>query len=160
MTTVVVDRERRLMVSENQATTNSGEMMAPCTKLFWCDGGPHDGDIIGMTGHEGPSLFFVEWWMETEGRDCLSISNDAILDINHDLEDFECILLSKGRILVVDRFFIPYEIDLPFYAGGSGAQYAMGAMAMGSTAEEAVNIACRFDPSSSRMGRSLQIIEA
>jgi len=159
MTTVVVDRRRRVMVSDNQATTNSGEMMTPCNKIFLIEGGPHDGDLIGTTGHEGPSLFFIEWWSEGGEHDWTSLSNDAILDIHEDTEDFECLLFSKGKILVVDRFFIPYEIDLPFYAGGSGAQFAMGAMEAGATAEEAVSIACKFDPSSAKMGRRLQVIE-
>lgn len=34
--------------------------------------------------------------------------------------------------------------DAPFYAAGSGEQIALGAMAAGATAEEAVNIACEY----------------
>lgn len=36
-------------------------------------------------------------------------------------------------------------MDMPFWAAGSGADYAMGAMAAGKDAKEAVEIACRFD---------------
>lgn len=35
-----------------------------------------------------------------------------------------------------------------FYAIGSGSDFALGAMAMGATAQEAVGVAIRFDPNS------------
>ena len=38
-----------------------------------------------------------------------------------------------------------HEITLPFFAIGSGADYAVGAMAKGASASEAASIACRFD---------------
>jgi hypothetical protein len=40
-----------------------------------------------------------------------------------------------------------WPVSEPFYTLGSGEQYAMGALAMGATAEEAVRVAMRFDVS-------------
>lgn len=37
------------------------------------------------------------------------------------------------------------SFEAPFYADGSGGEYAMGAMAMGANARQAVQVACRFD---------------
>ena len=39
----------------------------------------------------------------------------------------------------------PEEVDAPFHAIGSGWEIAMGAMAMGATAEEAVRVAMQYD---------------
>lgn len=39
----------------------------------------------------------------------------------------------------------PSEMRAPFYADGSGWEIALGAMAAGATAEEAVHIASRYD---------------
>lgn len=36
-------------------------------------------------------------------------------------------------------------LEAPYFAIGSGEEYAMGALMMGATAEEAVSIACRSD---------------
>ena len=36
-----------------------------------------------------------------------------------------------------------FDIDAPFMAGGSGADFAAGAMAAGASAEEAVRLACQ-----------------
>lgn len=38
-----------------------------------------------------------------------------------------------------------WEVNAPFTAAGTGARFAMGAMAAGKSALEAVKIACRFD---------------
>lgn len=57
------------------------------------------------------------------------------------------------HVLVIDRgvpFFygsgcMPIRIEQPFFATGSGSPYAMGAMARGATAIEAVEIANQWD---------------
>ena len=38
-----------------------------------------------------------------------------------------------------------FQMQAPFYVSGSGGSIAMGAMAHGATAEEAVQIACKYD---------------
>lgn len=38
-----------------------------------------------------------------------------------------------------------FPVNMPFFAIGSGSDYAMGAMAAGATAEQAIEIASRFD---------------
>ncbi len=40
---------------------------------------------------------------------------------------------------------VPYEIEQVYYAYGSGRDYAIGALAMGATAVQAVEAACQWD---------------
>ena len=49
-------------------------------------------------------------------------------------------------IILLDNLFYPYVLNEKFWASGTGAQYAMGAMHMGASAEEAVKIASLRDP--------------
>jgi len=50
-----------------------------------------------------------------------------------------------------------FEEEAEFYAIGSGSELALGAMAMGATAIEAVNVAIRFDTSSGGEVKHLEI---
>ena len=62
----------------------------------------------------------------------------------------------SSTIVMVDRqggcfwltwpYLRPVPVQEPFFAVGSGAEYALGAMAQGASAKEAVLIASRFDP--------------
>jgi hypothetical protein len=54
------------------------------------------------------------------------------------------VVKDKNTILQVEDELYPYVIDAEFYAGGGGEQFALGAMAMGASAEEAVKVAMKF----------------
>lgn len=64
----------------------------------------------------------------------------------HDHSEFEGIELHPSGIYLYDAAGKRYPIKDEYFAIGSGGPYAMGAMAMGATPEEAVAIAARFDP--------------
>lgn len=68
-----------------------------------------------------------------------------------DIEDngFDAFLVTKETVWVYDSTFVPMPIDAPFYAEGSGRNLAIGAMAAGAKADEAVAIACQYDIRSS-----------
>lgn len=51
----------------------------------------------------------------------------------------------QGNVVYLDNSLNEYVIEAPFHALGSGAELALGAMAAGATAEQAVIIACQFD---------------
>lgn len=50
-----------------------------------------------------------------------------------------------GQISHFSERLRPYKVHASFYAIGSGRRLAIGAMAAGASAKEAVEIACRFD---------------
>lgn len=56
------------------------------------------------------------------------------------------IFMPDGRIIEFSPFGSK-TVHAEFYSTGSGMDYALGAMAMGATAEEAVRVAARFDNS-------------
>lgn len=61
------------------------------------------------------------------------------------------------RIISFNKHLVPYEYDAPFYTLGSGAEYAMGAMAKGATPQEAVLIASQYDKFTDSNIQELQI---
>lgn len=60
-------------------------------------------------------------------------------------ETFVAILIKQGRVFFMDTNLCPYEIEAPFHAIGSGREFALGAMAAGASAEQAVAIAAQLD---------------
>lgn len=64
----------------------------------------------------------------------------------HDNSQLEAIELHPTGIYLYGPNGQRYAIKDEFFAIGSGGAYAIGAMAMGATPEEAVAIAAKFDP--------------
>ena len=63
-------------------------------------------------------------------------------------EGFEGVFLTSHNLLQMDDGLVPYVVSGPFFALGSGADFALGAMGAGAGPKEAVDIACRFDAAS------------
>lgn len=93
--------------------------------------------IIGAAGDWSDVLKF---WDMIERKK----KKDTGLNENSELEAIE---LHPSGIFLYDATGVRYSVKDEFFAIGSGGPYAMGAMAMGATPEEAVAIASRFDPS-------------
>lgn len=62
--------------------------------------------------------------------------------------DIGILVLTTDGCLMMDNDMQPIPVENEFWAMGSGAEYAMGAMAAGKNAKQAVEIACQFDPGS------------
>ena len=61
--------------------------------------------------------------------------------------DFAAVVLYRdGSLGCFTERFLRMDVEADFYALGSGEQFALGAMAMGADAEQAVIVACQFDP--------------
>lgn len=98
-------------------------------------------------------LFKVNgWWLAFSGnsQDCaaaLQWFKDGMPDNRPKLEDNFSVLTWSGRKLVrYECGLVPMLQRVKIAAGGSGIDIALGAMAAGATAAEAVRIASRFDP--------------
>lgn len=63
--------------------------------------------------------------------------------------EFHILQVSPMGLFVWESEMIAIPIDTPFYAIGSGSEYAMGALACGASLEQAVTIASMFDPGTS-----------
>lgn len=62
-------------------------------------------------------------------------------------KDWEAVLVVQpdGKLLRYERSPYPVEIRAPYYAAGSGRDYALMAMRLGKSAPEAVQLASEFD---------------
>jgi hypothetical protein len=87
---------------------------------------------IGAAGDWGHILKFFEA-LETNGE----------VDSEWDIEVLQ---LQSSGLYIYEASLKPYPIKDKFYAIGSGAAYALAAMALGKSPREAVEIAARFDP--------------
>ena len=73
-------------------------------------------------------------------------------------EDFTgWVIDSSGRLTEYSKSLKPVRYSAEFYSIGSGANFAKGAMAAGSTAKEAVTIAAKFDPATGGDIHELQV---
>jgi hypothetical protein len=61
-----------------------------------------------------------------------------------------------AKILRYEQDCLPYEIEDKKYAIGSGRDFAIGAMEMGASAEEAVLVASKYEVS---CGNSVDILD-
>ena len=159
MTTIVVDKRdpgKIILCSDNQDT--EAAWLAPCQKIFPITEGMNEGDVIATSGDCAACLLLVHRWEAGNAPDLEMFDDAEVVTLDAD-EDFQNVLVTEGETFVIGRLFVPVLVDLPFFAIGSGAGYAMGAMAMGATAREAVEVACNLCPYTSKMGRKLQYLE-
>jgi hypothetical protein len=110
------------------------------TKVFRLRETPELGNVphavaFGCAGHS-PSAIALERWTRNTG-------------LRPPLKDLDVMVVdAHGQCCVGDHDLEFTRVQFPFFAIGSGADYAMGAMARGATAREAVEIAMRFDTGS------------
>lgn len=94
--------------------------------------------IYGGAGNLSQILKMFLWF---ENPDCSPIWKEA--------PEFHILQVSPRGLFVWESEQIAIPIDTPFYAIGSGSEYAMGALACGATLEQAVTVASMFDPGTS-----------
>lgn len=130
MTTVVCNRE--YMASDSQIS-RSNLTVGGIAKLFR---GP-DGSVLGLCGTWVVGAGLIDWLC---GR------ADAPPSLIDDEDDWNVLWLRRdGLWLIEDRSFRLVPAGADAYAIGSGAQLALGAMAMGATPQQAVKVAAQFD---------------
>jgi len=78
-------------------------------------------------------------WLKTKRKKPVPFPDGAVV---------EGLLLIDGQIVHMDDAGEPLILDQDFFAIGSGANAALGALHAGATPVEAVEIACRVDPNS------------
>lgn len=98
-----------------------------------------NGDIYGLAGSTSRALEVLDWIME--GGDFPVLKEDETVQI---------LKVGPGGIWLYHNTKTPFQVEDDYVAIGSGAQYALGAMACGATAKEAVEVAIRYDYSCGR----------
>ena len=93
--------------------------------------------LVGYAGDMDSGVAFLEWCKRGMG----SRGKPQDLSLN-----FTGLVLNETGIYEYTYFLIPMCIERDFWAIGSGAQAALGAMHMGATPWEAVEVACAIAP--------------
>jgi ATP-dependent protease HslVU (ClpYQ) peptidase subunit len=96
-------------------------------------------EIIGFAGGLADALRLLEWVQDAR-RGPPPIPEDK-----EDRAAVDMLILRRSGIYMFDGFGVEIKLDGQFAAIGSGAEYAMGAMAVGASPEAAVAVACEYD---------------
>jgi ATP-dependent protease HslVU (ClpYQ) peptidase subunit len=103
--------------------------------------------LVGWCGEVFAAQVFIEW-----------LKNDANRKPSLGNEDFEAIVVAaNGRVTIWNQSLVAWKPRGQFFAIGSGAPAALGAMHAGKGAVDAVKIACKVDPYSSGPIHSLRL---
>lgn len=102
-----------------------------------------NGELIGVSGNTVDIAKLVPWYIKGEydaPPEYIFFKGDA------DPEATLLILNKAGEIKIVSPHGLVTVLDVSFFAIGSGAMAAMGAMRMGADAKKAVEISIMVDP--------------
>lgn len=133
-----------IMVSDSRAFAGNSSFIGSKEKIFQLP----DGGLIGIsTNKPGLGESFAAWMHKRmlSGTSLTEPAQDAPGRGEHELTAL--MVLSDGTVLYFHDSSEPAgPLSAPYFAIGSGDRYAMGAMAMGASAEEAIQVAARYDP--------------
>lgn len=101
-----------------------------------------DGSLVGGSGDTG-WLARVYEWMDA-GRDIATRPN-VPADTIKVLRVYKTCPAAVPKVEVYTDTLCPVPVELPFYAIGSGSQYAMAAMHCLKNAVDAIKVAAQFD---------------
>ena len=111
-------------------------------KVFRVPSGPNKGHYLCMSGASFVGQKLVEWYTDPKSKEPPVVAADP--DDDEALVEFLVVTPARKLFLLNEsRALVPF--DAPFYAIGSGGDYAMGAMECGRNSIEAVRIACKHD---------------
>lgn len=125
MTTIVCDRKS--MAADKRVT---GGPMFKTTKIFRVRG-----SLLGIAGNVEQALRFVDW-RRNSGPQPQFVETTSIEVIE---------LTSEGKLFWWGAEMVGIPIEGGCYAIGSGAALALGAMEMGATPKQAIQIASKWD---------------
>ena len=131
-----------IMAADSRTTVDSeagGSRHFRCEKLYAVKGKTgHAVAIVGLAGESAPGLVFLDWY-----RSGAKTGDARLLDGE---ADFTALVLTRKGLFEYDKWCRGERVQERFYAIGSGAKAALGAMHMGADARKAVMVACRVDP--------------
>lgn len=139
MTCIVASVPHRVIVSDTRCSDDNSMVRVSKIRQIKTS-------LIGCAGGWSEILYF---WDKLGGKKV----KDGVL---HDQAEFCGIELARDVIYMYDPSGRRYPIKDQFFAIGSGGPYALGAMAMGASPEEAVAIASRFDPAT---GPEIEVLQ-
>ncbi len=129
----IIAYDGKIIAADRQATLN--ETRVTCHKLVQLA----DGAVVGWTGSQDQGLVLLQWYKD--GADKTTFPKFMSDKGNHT----RLIIAKDGVVSTYETEAIPLTFLDSFGAYGSGRDIAIGALAMGATAVQAVEIASQFD---------------
>jgi len=132
-----------ILAADSRTTTHTdagGARVFICEKLFRKSilvNGAQQEVILATAGETFSGLVFVDW---------LGSGKDPPDNLIHGDADFSVLVLQADGLYEWDKWCRGEKVLNEFYAIGSGAKAAMGAMYMGAGAAKAVEVSCLIDP--------------
>lgn len=105
-----------------------------CKKIYVVSG-----DVIGLAGNLVDFPKFLSWYQDERK------SHTDLEGSEHSIGSLEALVWSNGKLYCYDESCIAVRMG-NIAAIGSGSPFAMAAILAGSSAEEAVAVACQMDP--------------
>lgn len=135
------------ILAADTCVTDSGAICGTATKLARAP----NGAIAGASGNLASCAKFLSWF----ARDFGMVEKVAKIEGN----SAALIIDKDGTVHTLDAGYPAFIINAPFHAIGSGSRIALGAMAAGASAEEAVRIACGIDDGTREPVETLRLNE-
>jgi hypothetical protein len=118
-------------------TEAGGARKFRCVKLYR-KGSKKDEAVIALFGESSPGMVFLDWY---------GSGKPAPTEMfGHMSSDFGALILTRKGLFEADAYCRLDRVEEKFYAVGSGAKAALGAMHSGASARLACSIACKIDP--------------
>lgn len=125
------------LAADRQATQHG--LKRQCEKIWRCK---RTGELFGAVGQPDTTAAVVAWY--EAGADPEKF---PACSRNEASSSFLYVVGRDGICIKYETEPFAIPILEPFWAAGSGRDYALGAMARGASARDAVGIACQFDAS-------------
>ena len=119
-----------------------------------CDKGRQTKALIMAGCGNASDIECVMNWLEAGGGE------DKKKDFNLYAREVKCEVIAidkKGIVTFYEESCCGFTLEAPFFAIGSGYDLAMGAMAAGASAKEAIQIACKYNINTGGPVRTLNI---
>ena len=132
-----------IMAGDGQCTWSGTKICKTDKKVFEINLGKRT-TLIGMAGDVSHCYEFLDWFKK-----------GAVLEqkpkFEEDFEDFIALVVKdpgtekEAIVTYMQNSSYPCNVDIPYFAIGSGTEYALGAMYAGASAIEAVECAIMLD---------------
>jgi ATP-dependent protease HslVU (ClpYQ) peptidase subunit len=138
----IIAFDGKTVAADKRQTDNCG-LARTVTKIF-----RHRGMVVAVVGNYVTGIEMVEWWRAG------AVPSDFPASAREDKTTI--IAIGPNSVLVYTNNPYPVRQEDAQAAFGSGRDFAIAAMALGKTAIEAVELACRFQ---SDCGNGIDVME-
>lgn len=140
--TILVYRNN-VLAADRQVTDTGSNRKYEWQKIHMLDDA-----LVGISGDMFRGVTFLKLYRSGIRKDFANVPDAWLQGLDEEI-DFEAIIIKEKSIKIYNQLLVPLDIsDVSYYAMGSGADVAYGALYMGATAEEAVKAAIAVDTQS------------